>query len=65
MKCQILLFGKNKKIIINLLSAKLAQRVVKVKLTWVFAICIGHKWPLHILCVMYQNRSQMATEPAE
>ena len=31
MKCQILFSGKNKKNIINLLSAELAQRVVKVK----------------------------------
>ena len=32
MECQILIFGKNKKIIINLSSAENAQRVVKVKL---------------------------------
>ena len=31
MKCQILVFGKNKKNIINLSSAENAQRVVKVK----------------------------------
>ena len=31
MKCQILFSGKNKKIITNLSSAELAQRVVKVK----------------------------------
>ena len=31
MKCQILFSGKNKKNIINLLSAENAQRVVKVK----------------------------------
>ena len=30
MKCQVLFSGKNKKIIINLLSAELAKRVVKV-----------------------------------
>ena len=32
MKCQILCSEKNKKIIINLLSVELAQRVVKVNL---------------------------------
>ena len=32
MKCQIMFSGKNKKNIINLSSAELAQRVVKVKL---------------------------------
>ena len=31
MKCQILFSGKNKKNILNLSSAELAQRVVKVK----------------------------------
>ena len=31
-KCQILFSGKNKKNVINLLSAELAQRMVKVKL---------------------------------
>ena len=31
MKCQILFSGKNKKNIIDLLSAELARRVVKVK----------------------------------
>ena len=31
MKCQNLFSGKNKKNLINLLSAELAQRVVKVK----------------------------------
>ena len=31
MKCQILLFWKNKKDVINLSSAELAQREVKVK----------------------------------
>ena len=31
MKYQSLFFGKNKKTAINLLSAELAQRVVKVK----------------------------------
>ena len=30
MKCKILFSGKNKKNIINLLSAELAQRVIKV-----------------------------------
>ena len=32
MKCQILFTGKNKKNIINLLSAELAQRVVMVNI---------------------------------
>ena len=32
MKCQILFSGKNKKNIVSLLSAELAQRVFKVKL---------------------------------
>ena len=32
MKCQILFSGKNKKNIINLSSAKLSQRVVKVNI---------------------------------
>ena len=31
MKCQILFYGENKKNVINLSSAELAQRVVKVK----------------------------------
>ena len=31
-KCQILFSGKNKKNIINLLSAELAQRVIKVNM---------------------------------
>ena len=31
MNCQILLSGKNKKNVTNILSAELAQRVVKVK----------------------------------
>ena len=31
MKCQILISGKNKKNVISLLCAELAQRVVKVK----------------------------------
>ena len=30
MKCQMLFFEKNKKHVVNLLSAELAQRVVKV-----------------------------------
>ena len=32
MKCQILFSGKNKKIIVNLLLADFAQRVLKVKM---------------------------------
>ena len=32
MKCQILFSGKNKKNVVNLSPAELAQRVVKVKL---------------------------------
>ena len=31
MRCQILFSGKNKKIVISLASAELAERVVKVK----------------------------------
>ena len=37
MKCLTLFYGKNKKKIINLSSAELAKRVVKVK---------GHEFPL-------------------
>ena len=33
MKCQILFSGENKKNIINLLSAELAKRVVKINLS--------------------------------
>ena len=33
MKCQILFSGKNQKNIINLVSAELAQRVVKVNMS--------------------------------
>ena len=37
MKCQILFSGKNKKNIINLLSAENSQRVVKVKILLLFS----------------------------
>ena len=39
MKCQSLFSGKNKKNIINLLSAEFAQRVIKVKLSLPFHLC--------------------------
>ena len=39
MKCQILFSGKNKKNIINLLSAENAQRVVKVNDSYLVCIC--------------------------
>ena len=44
MKCQILFHGKNKKYIINLLSAELAQRVVKVNVTKM--ICTSGFWKI-------------------
>ena len=37
MKCQILISGNNKKNVINLLSAELAQRMVKVILIHVLS----------------------------
>ena len=44
MKCQILFSGKNKKNIINLLSAENAQRVVKVKGQFYVFSSSRHLW---------------------
>ena len=45
MKCQILFSGKNRKNIINLSSAELAQRMVKVNLTCLLQY-LGQIWYL-------------------
>ena len=44
MKCQILYSWKNKKQIINLSSAELAQRVVKVKAGVMLYVCFAVSW---------------------
>ena len=40
MKCQILFAGKNKKIITDLSSAELAQRLVLIKVNTIYSIFI-------------------------
>ena len=45
MKCQILFSGKNKKNIINLSSAELAQSVVKITLIFIEVSCNSCRVP--------------------
>ena len=54
MKCQILFSGKNKKNIINLLSAENAQRVVKVNSLDSISNMRG-VWLVFVITMFYRN----------
>ena len=59
MKCQILFAGKNKKNIINLLSAELAQRVIKVNM--LITNEAENIFKFYFILIIFQRKIRLST----